>query len=925
MKRALLVGIDTYPHVNGLDGCVNDARLMRTVLVETFGFDDAHITLLANEQATRAGILAAFDALIAAAQPDDVIVVHYAGHGSQMTDREGDEPSGFDSTLMPWDTGRDPHENRDITDDEIHLKLEALAARTSFTTLVVDACHSGTITRDAFGAKRRSAPPDRRPASALPPSPIPGARLTRTRSGASGWMPLATSYVLISGCRDDEESKEYEPPAGGTHGALTWFLSQALRTASSGTTYRDVFETVSAQVTAYNAVQHPQLEGPADRAIFGVTEITPQAFVAVTARTGQRVTLSHGAAMGVTVGSTYAVHAAGTKTPSGASLGTLTITAVQPFAAEAQVTQEANADAIVAGTRAFETSHAYGAQAMAVQLDAPEGPERTAMTAALAASTRVALARDSDAVAARICLLAPRTQLSESTPVPQAGALDAPAWAVVGAAGDLLMRLKAPGDVATVVANLERVAQAQRVLATTNPNPQSALRGAVTFEVLRQGPGGTWLPAVPDPDGGHLVFAAGDEVRFQVTSRHPKPVHVAFVDIGLSSAIAVAAQARLEPNTPFWIGGPLSVPAGYPFVDGADPVRGAGGIETMLVFVTEGPVDFKALEQTSVRGTSSPSPSPSPLSVLLAGAAGKSGPRTRDFTPTSVSTSDDWTVVSRSFAVRPRSAPLSANGAPAATAQAVVTSTALTGTVHAGTSPDGRDRVTGLATPALQAALDDAHVQMKQTVAIEGARAGSPGTRGAAPAVELSLKPPPEGFGQMVLATDELGVVSWCFADPPARTRGVSGGVPGRVYRIPSPVPDDDPGQPASRGLIGLAGAKIFKELIFPLVDPIAGEIGAALAQRMEDRRWPYRVRAMTPADYTRDDVPPLDRDGWARLGRGRALLLVHGTFSRSHLAFASLPPADMAALHQHYEGRVFAFDHHTLSADPKADRKSVV
>ena len=91
-KRALLIGIDAYPKVVPLDGCVNDVRLMQSVLIENFGFSADHVTLLVNEQATRDGILTAFDALVAATGPDDIVLVHYAGHGSQMADREGDEP-----------------------------------------------------------------------------------------------------------------------------------------------------------------------------------------------------------------------------------------------------------------------------------------------------------------------------------------------------------------------------------------------------------------------------------------------------------------------------------------------------------------------------------------------------------------------------------------------------------------------------------------------------------------------------------------------------------------------------------------------------------------------------------------------------------------------------------------------------------------
>ena len=183
-KHALLIGIDAYPKLNPLDGCVNDVRLVRSVLQERYGFPDEGITQLLDEEATREAMLQALDALVERVGTDDIVVIQYAGHGCQMTDREGDEPDGLDETLMPWDSEGWQGDNRDITDDEIHLRLVELAKKTPYTTLIIDACHSGTITRDGFGGKARTMPADRRPVDQLPPSPIP--RTSGARCGAGG-------------------------------------------------------------------------------------------------------------------------------------------------------------------------------------------------------------------------------------------------------------------------------------------------------------------------------------------------------------------------------------------------------------------------------------------------------------------------------------------------------------------------------------------------------------------------------------------------------------------------------------------------------------------------------------------------------------------------------------------------------------------
>ena len=51
-------------------------------------------------------------------------------------------------------------------------------------------------------------------------------------------------------------------------------------------------------------------------------------------------------------------------------------------------------------------------------------------------------------------------------------------------------------------------------------------------------------------------------------------------------------------------------------------------------------------------------------------------------------------------------------------------------------------------------------------------------------------------------------------------------------------------------------------------------------------------------------------------------LQLVHGTFSTS-AAFRGLLPAVVEELSRRYGGRVFAFNHPTLTADPHGERAS--
>src|SRR3954454_18764343 len=494
-KWALLIGINRYPNFaprGQLAGCVNDVEVMRQVLTGSFNFPESQVALLTDERATREGILGAMKDLVQRVGPEDVVVVHYSGHGSQMTDVEGDEPDGLDETIVPHDSGRYPHENRDIKDDEIYLWLKDLTAKTSNVTLIFDCCHSGTIVRDDFGGAYRWVEPDLRPLDQLPPSPIPVAvhrSLDGGRDvGPSGWLPLGEKYVLLSGCRRDEKACEMEEPGGVRHGALTFFLAQELREAEPGTTYRDVFEALAPQISSQFLSQHPQLEGARDMAIFGVDRIEPMRFLRVEERTADRVILGGGAVCGLTEGSQWAIYPAGTKavTPSMEPLGRVSITAVRAVTSEARLLEEVHPGAVAAGQRAVEEIHALETR-LPGEVVAPAGQDVQELLDGLDHSQLLQRAEQGGYAKVRVYLLAPRARVPEGAPVPLLGPLDEEPGAVVGEDGQLLMPRHGrsrPGVVGLLLDNLEKVARYRLTAGLRNEgNP---LAGKVEVELFRK-------------------------------------------------------------------------------------------------------------------------------------------------------------------------------------------------------------------------------------------------------------------------------------------------------------------------------------------------------------------------------------------------------------------------------------------------------
>lgn len=147
-KLALLIGINQYPERAidsilaqdvALKGCLMDVELQRQLLVHRFGFQPVDIFTLTNQEATRAGILAAIDEhLVQQAEADDIVVLHFSGYGSQV--RVAGDTSGIKVAWVPVDSHLPSESNPalvDLLEEDLAQRLQALA--TSNVTTVIDA------------------------------------------------------------------------------------------------------------------------------------------------------------------------------------------------------------------------------------------------------------------------------------------------------------------------------------------------------------------------------------------------------------------------------------------------------------------------------------------------------------------------------------------------------------------------------------------------------------------------------------------------------------------------------------------------------------------------------------------------------------------------------------------------------------------
>lgn len=654
-KHALLIGIDEYSNYEAqyqLRGCVNDAKLMKSVLVDHFNFNESNITELHNAAASQKGILDAMENLVNHIGKDDIVVFHYSGHGSQRKSADTTEGTGMNSTICTADSGyMDPYPNLDIIDNEINEWLQCLTKKTRYISLTFDCCHSGTITRDALGARARGLPADTRSLSAMgvDKSKLPPVtRSAGSSANSSGWLTLNENYVVMSGCRDDEYSYEFETEGGGEpirNGALTHFLTNALLSAKPGSTYRDVFDQARNGVNSKFKAQHPQIEGNQDREIFGVKDIEPLHFISVASVEGDTVTLAGGAAHGLCVDSVWTAYPQGTKQIEGTEpLASIEITQVNSLTAEGAIRD--GQGKLTSGARCVESAKSAEQLLLSVDVSQVEEKAGEEFVEKIKASSLLTLSNTPTAADVCAYIVKPEDKAREGLILSSKINIDEPTWAIVDRTRELAMPLHALSDknsVDTVIRNLEAIARYRNALKLDNPD--SKLN--VEFNIFHVDATGE-LHNINDQD---FVFEEGQNLAFEVINHEPNNVFVSLLDFGLTGKISLfyppkTSSEMIAPGKTIRIGADkqkIELSVLKDFV-------GNQGTETVKAIITSEESDFRWLQQEGTRSTGSKR-----SSLRQQFEAAYNGPPTRNMSFVSEADEDeDWKAITRSFELKRR-------------------------------------------------------------------------------------------------------------------------------------------------------------------------------------------------------------------------------------------------------------------------------
>ncbi|MGE0488854.1 MAG: caspase family protein [Vulcanimicrobiota bacterium] len=321
--RAVMVGVGAYQNTGAwepLEGPPGDVEKIKKALVDRFKADPAKLTIVTQEQATRAGLEGAMKKLVTEAQPGETVIFFYAGHGCAVPNREppnadsweknDPEDDGLDECIIPIDAPgpNDPtFADSVVRDDFIETALQQLIAKVrsggqqGSVVFIFDSCHSGTISRSAstLGKKIRTGGSCRQQARS-------DATLTASRHAAGG-----QGWVVLSACQAHQTAKE-DPTHGGdfTHALVSGLEDPRLGPDSS---YLDLLRLVGANTFFYD--QTPMGEGDLKLSLLGGKAIPRQETLSVVSATPTSVILDRGRLLGVTPGSRVALYRVGTRSP----------------------------------------------------------------------------------------------------------------------------------------------------------------------------------------------------------------------------------------------------------------------------------------------------------------------------------------------------------------------------------------------------------------------------------------------------------------------------------------------------------------------------------------------------------------------------------------------------------------------------------
>jgi len=269
MKRALLIGINYTGTAEQLNGCINDITNINNFLRTSCGYSETRILTDAPNQRpenipTRSNMENAITTFAKSAKRGETLVFYYSGHGSQITDRNGDESDGKDDVLVPLD-----YKTRSvITDDWLFANLVNVLPEGVTLYAFSDCCHSGSMLDLQYNIRCLSTYTKGKPTRNLKYNSADWTNKF-TFSTERSKIPKA-SVFLFSGCLDNQTSAdaflENQSQGAFTHCLLEFLENNTTKNPNGTTTFNtgtvrivDLLKELNCVLTIKGFNQRPQL------------------------------------------------------------------------------------------------------------------------------------------------------------------------------------------------------------------------------------------------------------------------------------------------------------------------------------------------------------------------------------------------------------------------------------------------------------------------------------------------------------------------------------------------------------------------------------------------------------------------------------------------------------------------------------------
>jgi hypothetical protein len=213
-KKALLIGCNyTNDSTHRLKGCIYDVYEMKKVLESVFGYTDTDIIMISDSnndiEPTYSNILENLKKLVDISGSGDLeeLFIHYSGHGTQVRDRDRDEPDGKDEGIVPIDYSNSGIITDDILYDNFFSKVDSKCR----VVCVFDSCNSGSISDLDYSWLSD------------------GKKIYKSQLSNRQLQPIEKKIFVLSGCVDDKYSYEaVDPETSHPCGALSLELRNVL-------------------------------------------------------------------------------------------------------------------------------------------------------------------------------------------------------------------------------------------------------------------------------------------------------------------------------------------------------------------------------------------------------------------------------------------------------------------------------------------------------------------------------------------------------------------------------------------------------------------------------------------------------------------------------------------------------------------------